>query len=99
MVLFPDLQVRAQEELDSITGGQRLPTMDDSKSMPYLNALILDVLRWNCVAPTGLHIYAQGISVRQLRINIIAFPHLSISDDEYLGYHVPVGTLVYGNVW
>lgn len=55
MVLFPELQTRAQEELDKVTGGQRLPEMDDSKSMPYLNALILDVLRWNCVAPTGLY--------------------------------------------
>lgn len=28
-----------------------------------------------------------------------AFPHLSVSDDEYMGYHVPAGSLVYGNVW
>ncbi|KAK7676963.1 hypothetical protein QCA50_020081 [Cerrena zonata] len=80
MILFPEVQICAQEEVDRVTGGQRLPTMDDNKSMPYVNALILDVLRWNCVAPT-------------------AFPHVSISDDEYMGYHIPAGSLVYGNIW
>lgn len=29
----------------------------------------------------------------------VAFPHVSVSDDEYMGYLIPAGSLVYGNVW
>jgi len=54
MVLNPDVQKKAQAELDAVIGSDRLPTLADRESLPYVNALLLEVLRWNTVAPTGV---------------------------------------------
>lgn len=53
MALHPDIQLRAQAELDSITGGSRLPAYEDRQRLPYINAIVKEVLRWNPVLPGG----------------------------------------------
>ena len=53
MVLFPDIQRRAQAELDAVVGQDRLPAFSDRENLPYVNALCLEVLRWMPVAPVG----------------------------------------------
>ena len=50
MALYPEIQRKAQEELDSVIGN-RLPTVADRDSTPYLNALIREVLRWSPSVP------------------------------------------------
>jgi hypothetical protein len=40
MVHNPHIQKRAQEELDTVIGHGRLPTMDDRSRLPYMNALL-----------------------------------------------------------
>ena len=45
MVLHPDTQRRAQEEIDKVVGTERLPQMGDRASLPYVEAVILEVLR------------------------------------------------------
>ena len=52
MELYPDVQERARAELDAVVGTDRLPTSADRESLPYLNALIAEVLRWHTVFPT-----------------------------------------------
>ncbi|KAF9008812.1 cytochrome P450 [Cyathus striatus] len=54
MTLFPEVARKAQTELDSVVGNDRLPTQSDREYLPYLNALIKEVLRWNAVTPTGI---------------------------------------------
>jgi len=54
MTLYPEVQKKAQDELDHIVGKERLPTFVDQPSLPYMNALIKEVLRWAPVAPLGL---------------------------------------------
>jgi len=54
MVLNPDVQKKAQAELDAVLGNDRLPTLADRANLPYINAVVLEVLRWNSVAPTGV---------------------------------------------
>ncbi|KAG1785782.1 cytochrome P450 [Suillus plorans] len=56
MILYPEVQTRAQAEIDSIIGEtlERLPDWDDRASMPYINAIILETLRWFPVAPLGV---------------------------------------------
>ncbi|KAL0945844.1 hypothetical protein HGRIS_012127 [Hohenbuehelia grisea] len=54
MSLFPDVQKKAQAELDRVVGTDRLPTFEDREHLPYLNALVLETLRWHAVAPTGV---------------------------------------------
>ncbi|GAB1208188.1 hypothetical protein APSETT445_006929 [Aspergillus pseudonomiae] len=53
MVLFPEVQNRAQEEIARVVG-DRLPTPEDQANLPYVNAMINEVLRWKPVVPTGL---------------------------------------------
>lgn len=55
MSLYPDVQKKAQEEVDR-TVGERLPTPEDLSSMPYVSALLKEVLRWGTVAPLGSHL-------------------------------------------
>ncbi len=53
MVLYPEAQQKAQEEIDAVLGTGRLPDFDDEASLPYLSALCQEVLRWHPVAPLG----------------------------------------------
>ncbi|KAJ3799877.1 cytochrome P450 [Lentinula aff. detonsa] len=52
MARFPAVQARAQEELDRVLG-TRLPEMNDRASLPYLNALLQEVIRWESIVPSG----------------------------------------------
>jgi cytochrome P450 len=54
MVLFPDAQRKAQEELDRVVGSERLPTWDDEEKLPYTRGLIKEVLRWRPVNKFGM---------------------------------------------
>ena len=53
MSLYPEVQAKAQREIDQVVGTNRLPSYKDRDSLPYLNALIKEVLRWNPVTPLG----------------------------------------------
>ncbi|TFK34708.1 cytochrome P450 [Crucibulum laeve] len=54
IVTNPEVQVKAQKELDRVIGHRRLPEFSDRPSLPYINAIVKEVLRWNPVAPLGL---------------------------------------------
>ncbi|KAI0723015.1 cytochrome P450 [Earliella scabrosa] len=53
MICFPEVQRKAQVELDTVIGPDRIPTLADKDRLPYLNAVYLEVLRWIPVAPMG----------------------------------------------
>ena len=53
MLLYPQIQSRAQSELDRIVGQRRLPEITDRPDLPYIYALCQEVLRWQPVAPLG----------------------------------------------
>ncbi|KAI0113811.1 cytochrome P450 family protein [Hypoxylon sp. NC0597] len=46
MVTHPDVQQRAQNELDSVVGAGRLPTLEDMESLPYIRGCVKETLRW-----------------------------------------------------
>ncbi len=52
--MFPDVQTKAQAEIDDVVGDNRLPTFEDRDRLPYLHALALEVMRWHAVAPVGM---------------------------------------------
>ncbi|KAG2128053.1 cytochrome P450 [Suillus bovinus] len=54
MTLYPDVQKKAQAEIDAVVGTDRLPSFADRDSLPYIEALVKESLRWNVVAPTGI---------------------------------------------
>ncbi|KAK0222604.1 cytochrome P450 [Armillaria nabsnona] len=54
-ILYPEIQAKAQAEVDAVIGhGTRLPNFDDRPQLPYIDAIVLEVLRWNPVVPLGV---------------------------------------------
>ncbi|KAJ3562900.1 hypothetical protein NP233_g9289 [Leucocoprinus birnbaumii] len=54
LLLFPHVREKAQAEIDSVIGRERLPELADKPSLPYLNAVLKETLRWRPIAPLGL---------------------------------------------
>ncbi|THU98263.1 cytochrome P450 [Dendrothele bispora CBS 962.96] len=54
MAIYPDLQIRAQKELESVVGVGRLPDFEDQDKLPFIQSLISETLRWNPVSPLAL---------------------------------------------
>ncbi|KAJ7088517.1 cytochrome P450 [Mycena belliarum] len=54
MAVHPDVQTRAQEELDQLLKNKRLPTMEDRAALPYLCAVIKESMRWHVALPLSL---------------------------------------------
>lgn len=51
MVLFPDVQKKAQAQIDGVIGKGRLPRLQDRPLLPYIDAMLRETLRYNPVAP------------------------------------------------
>lgn len=62
MVLHPEAQKAAQEELGRVIGSGRLPTFQDRDRLPYIEALVKEVYRWNPVAPLGSYRFILGVA-------------------------------------
>ena len=52
-VTHPSTLQTAQREVDAVVGATRSPTFADASNMPYLNAVVKEVLRWRPVAVLG----------------------------------------------
>jgi len=53
MALYPEVQKRAQAELDRVVGPKGLPEFSDRDDLPYINALVKETMRWHLVTPLG----------------------------------------------
>ena len=53
MIMYPNVQRRAQAEIDKVVGRDRLPRISDRDNLPYLAAVQKETLRWNPVAAQG----------------------------------------------
>ncbi|KAF7789958.1 hypothetical protein EIP86_000906 [Pleurotus ostreatoroseus] len=80
LVLHPEVQRKAQAELDRVIGTDRLPMLEDRDQLPYITAIFRESLRWHPVIP-------------------LSVTHAVTEDDEYLGYDIPKGSLIVGNIW
>jgi hypothetical protein len=45
LVLYPEVQIRRQEELDRVISPDRLPTFDDRPTLPYVEGIVKETLR------------------------------------------------------
>ncbi|RAL13437.1 cytochrome P450 [Aspergillus homomorphus CBS 101889] len=54
MALYPEIQKKAYEEIESVLGRCRLPTFADRERLPYIGAIVKESLRWHPIAPTGI---------------------------------------------
>jgi len=66
MTAYPEVQRKCQEELDSVIGRSRMPTLADRDNLPYICATVREALRWRAVAPLGKSLP---------KMNVIADPH------------------------
>jgi fumagillin biosynthesis cytochrome P450 monooxygenase len=53
MIKYPDVQRKAQQEIDDVIGTHRLPGFADRPRLPYINAVIKESLRWYPIVPTN----------------------------------------------
>jgi hypothetical protein len=54
LLLYPEVQSRAQAEIDHAIGRARLPAFGDRPKMPYVDAVCKEILRWRLVLPLGV---------------------------------------------
>ena len=47
MANHPDVQSKAQKEIDTVVGKDRLPMFEDRATLPYITAIIREILRWH----------------------------------------------------
>ncbi|KAG8742022.1 hypothetical protein FRC10_002098 [Ceratobasidium sp. 414] len=98
MLLFPEVQKKAQEEVDAVIGSDRLPTMEDRPHLPYIGRLIQEVLRWRPIFPNGT--FASYIMRPLHRLMcLLGLPHVCYQDDVYKGYRIPKGAKIFANIW
>jgi cytochrome P450 len=53
MIAFPEVQRRAQAEVDAVVGRNRLPSFADAPHLPYVCATMREVLRWRPAVALG----------------------------------------------
>ncbi|KAF2461513.1 cytochrome P450 [Lineolata rhizophorae] len=53
MCVFPEVQKKAQAEIDAVVGQDRAPVWEDEDSLPYVQAIVKETLRWRTVTILG----------------------------------------------
>jgi cytochrome P450 len=56
MVRNPQIQRKAQAELDEVLGQGVLPDFKDEASLPYITAILKETLRHSTLTPLGIHV-------------------------------------------
>ncbi|TFK20074.1 cytochrome P450 [Coprinopsis marcescibilis] len=54
MTCYPEVQAKAQKELDRVLGKNVLPDFGDEETLPYISAIVKEVLRWQTVTPLAI---------------------------------------------
>ncbi|KIJ63854.1 hypothetical protein HYDPIDRAFT_59396, partial [Hydnomerulius pinastri MD-312] len=54
MILYPGVQQKAQREIDSVIEKDRLPEFSDRASLPFIDCIVKETLRWKPVTPLGV---------------------------------------------
>ncbi|CAL1709868.1 unnamed protein product [Somion occarium] len=54
MTRWPEVQKRAQAEIDSVVGRSRWPEFKDRVNLPYVTAIVKETCRWRPVAPLSV---------------------------------------------
>ncbi|KAF8546227.1 hypothetical protein OG21DRAFT_1427706, partial [Imleria badia] len=52
-LMHQDVQEKVQMEINAVVDNDRLPTMDDQSSLPYLDAVSRKMFRYSPIAPLG----------------------------------------------
>ena len=90
--------MKAHKELDEVVG-DRLPTFDDWSRLPYIRAMVKEVLRWRTASNDHIHHYS---TVSTARLTVFETPSTDIvaqGDVVYKDYFIPAGSFMILNVW
>ncbi|KAL1633768.1 hypothetical protein SLS56_002647 [Neofusicoccum ribis] len=69
MMQYPDVQKKAQAEIDSVIGSDRSPRWSDFSKLPYINMIIKEAHRWRPVLPLGVsHAVSQDDTINGMRL-------------------------------
>jgi hypothetical protein len=112
MVLNPEVQSRAQKEVDAATGRARLPTFDDWTKVPIVERIIYETLRLVRIAIaswTRADNLADSIPLFRMvsliprdyrkltyHTNRVGVPHKTLEEDFYRDMYIPKGKLYLG---
>jgi cytochrome P450 len=90
MNLHPKAQRKAQVEINSVIGHDRLPNAQDRKDLTYVDAIMREVLRFHPVAPFGESQYKVPLGLFTYALGL---PHRIKEDDVYEGM-LPSGVVI-----
>ncbi|CAB1339270.1 unnamed protein product [Coregonus sp. 'balchen'] len=54
MALYPNIQEKVHKEINSVMGSGKSPTLEDKQRMPYVEAVLHEVLRFCNIVPLGI---------------------------------------------
>lgn len=54
MIHHPEIQEKARDEILRVVGSGRLPNLSDQESLPYLECILKEILRWQIVLPLSI---------------------------------------------
>ncbi|CAE6348493.1 unnamed protein product [Rhizoctonia solani] len=102
ILIYPEVQRKAQAELDSVIGADRLPSFQDRPRLGYIERIVQETLRWGPITPLALpHTCFQDDTYKGYRIpkgTIVAmtrdekvYPNPEVFDpDRYLDLSTPL---------
>jgi len=59
MVRYPEVQRKVQAELDAVLGRYKIPSMVDKSSLPYTDAVLMEIQRCANIVPDGVAHYTR----------------------------------------
>lgn len=97
MVLNPDKMKKAQAEIATVVGPDRLPNFKDYEALPYIVALVKETLRWKPIVPLGqascIVCYTERFSKHT------GLARCATQSGVYNGYPIPAESIVLPNIW
>ncbi|KAJ7070958.1 cytochrome P450 [Mycena amicta] len=113
MSLYPEVQAKAQADLDSVLGQQRLPNFTDRPQLPFIDYICYEVtLLWYSSVNLALMLSVEKAlatcnttrtGTLYLRFDFhypsTLFITKEVEEDQYNGFRIPRGTTVLPNVW
>lgn len=89
MILHPEVYTKLKQAIDAVVGPDRLPDFDDIPKLPYLRAVVKEVLRWRPVTAGGIpHMCTKDDT----------YTVTTPSGSQHT-YFIPAGTNIYPNQW
>lgn len=71
MTLHPDVMRRAQASIDLAVGRERMPGFADREKLPYIEAMVKEVLRWRTPGPLAVPRRTTQVCISYLRLSAL----------------------------